>query len=214
MGGSKRMKQKHFMDIVRIKETDTDLCVSNTKGFQPGDEIVIQEKVDGANASIRFDRETGKLIAYSRKQELSFSKTLCGFWNYVQQLNASEYEDAHSYVIFGEWLLKNAIKYQPQAYSRWYVFDIYDSEKEEYLPQEKVQEFCEQHKLIYVDTFYRGPFISWEHCKEFVGKSNIAIDKGEGIVIKNQSKLNSLDEKLPFVLKIVGERRAIKWTNM
>lgn len=113
------MKQKHFMDISRIKEGDSALCVSNTGGFQAGDQIVIQEKVDGANASIRYEVETGTLIAFSRKQELSYHKTLNGLWNYVQLLEAKAYERYKNYIFFGEWLLKNAIKYKPEAYSHW-----------------------------------------------------------------------------------------------
>lgn len=199
------MKQKHFMDISRIKEEDSELCISNTGGFQPGNQIVIQEKVDGANASIRYDTEAGKLIAFSRKQELSYDKTLNGFWNYVQLLDASKYEPYMDYVFFGEWLLKNAIKYKAEAYSHWYVYDVYDLNSEQYLTQKNVKKLCEELNLIYVKTFYTGEFISWEHCKTFVGKSDIAIDLGEGIVIKNQTKLNSPDERVPFVLKIVGD---------
>lgn len=40
------------MDIQRLKEGFAD-------DFRPGDEIVIQEKFDGSNASFRYDVETG-----------------------------------------------------------------------------------------------------------------------------------------------------------
>ena len=43
-----------------------------------GDFIVIQEKVDGSNASIAYDRETDRLVAFSRKYELRFELTLSG----------------------------------------------------------------------------------------------------------------------------------------
>ena len=74
------MEQKKFMDISRIKE-DTELTVANTNGFEVGDLIVIQEKVDGSNAGIAYDIEADKLVAYSRKNELRFDMTLNGFWN-------------------------------------------------------------------------------------------------------------------------------------
>lgn len=44
------MEQKKFMDIERLKESFID-------GFQKGDYIVVQEKIDGANFSIRYDAE-------------------------------------------------------------------------------------------------------------------------------------------------------------
>lgn len=68
------------------------------------------------------------------------------------------------------------------------VYDIYDLNQEQHLGQEEVKNLCEKLNLIYVKTFYVGEFISWEHCRTFVGKSDIAIDFGEGIVIKNQTK--------------------------
>lgn len=170
-----------------------------------GDSIVIQEKVDGANASFRYDAETCKLVAFSRKQELSFEKNLNGFWNYVSTLDSQEFRNKQNYVYFGEWLLHNAIKYIPEAYDHWYVYDIFDISRNQYLPQTEVEEECKKHGFIYVKTFYTGPFISWEHCKSFVGQSDIAVAQGEGVVVKNQTKLNEENERLPFVLKIVGK---------
>ena len=91
------------MDISRIKE-DTELTESNTKGFEVGDHIVIQEKVDGSNAAIAYDSDTGKLVAFSRNQELNEVNTLNGFYNWVQTLNSDEFKKYPSYVFFGEWL--------------------------------------------------------------------------------------------------------------
>ena len=199
------MEQKKFMDIARIMEEDNELCVANVGGFEKGDFVVIQEKVDGANASVRYDAATEKLAAFSRKQELAYDKTLNGFWNYVQGLEVSIFKQHPDWVVFGEWLLKNAIRYQADAYSKWYVFDIFDTLTGTYLPQKKVKEFCDKNNLIYVNTFYEGPFVSWEHCKSFVGQSDIAVELGEGVVVKNQAKLNDENTRMPFVLKIVGE---------
>lgn len=87
------MKMKHFMDIQRIREKTETVSSSlellpNTGAFKAGDCIVIQEKVDGANASIRYDAETGKMAVFSRNQELFDDKALKGFWSYVQSPNA------------------------------------------------------------------------------------------------------------------------------
>ena len=55
------MEHKKFMDIQRIKP---DIV----SGFEVGDKIVIQEKIDGANAAVRYDAETDSVVAQSRKQ--------------------------------------------------------------------------------------------------------------------------------------------------
>ena len=47
-------------------------------------------------------------------------------------------------------------------------------------------------------------FKSWEHVKSFVGKSIYAVNGGEGVVIKNDSRINSTD-KIPYYTKIVAK---------
>lgn len=193
------MQQKKFMDIERIKD-------SNIGNFYIGDEIVIQEKVDGSNSSIRYDKDTKRLAAFSRKNPLSNQLTLRGFWEYSQSLDPAEYEEEERYVVFGEWLVKHAVAYEKDAYNKWYVYDIYDTDKGEYLLQTEVKAFCEKHHLLYVKTLYTGPFVSWEHCRSFVGQSDIAINQGEGVVIKNQTRLNDNDTNAPSVIKIISQQ--------
>lgn len=193
------MVQKHFMDIQRLKEGYAD-------GFQPGDYVSIQEKVDGSNASFRYDEESGKLVAFSRKKTLDFQNTLSGFWNYIQSLDAEKFKDTPNYVVFGEWTgARNAIVYDNIHTGQWYVYDIYDVETEEYLPQYKVRKFVAKHGLTYVHTFYEGKWISWDHAMSFIQKPAYG-DIQEGIVIKNMTRLNDPNSRLPFVVKVVGEK--------
>lgn len=201
------MQQKKFMDIQRLKDQFVD-------GFRPGDMIVVQEKIDGSNAATRYDAETGTMVTFSRKKTLDQYNTLNGFYNYIQTLNVDDYKEFPQYVIFGEWTgARNAIIYNKESTNKWYVFDIYNVEKEQYLPQEYVKEFAEEHDLIYVNTYYVGPFISWEHTMSFMGTSAYG-DTQEGIVVKNQTRLNDQSERLPFVVKIVGEKfQEIKKSN-
>lgn len=174
--------------------------------FQPGDLVVIQEKYDGSCASLRYDKETGKLVAFSRRKTLDYQNTLNGFYNYVQSLDAEQYKDFENYVVFGEWSgARNAIIYYPESTKKWYVFDIYDVEKEGYLPQDEVKKFAEEHGLTYIHTYYTGPFVSWDHVMSFLGTS-VYGDVQEGVVIKNMTNLNSKNDRQPFVVKIVGEQ--------
>ncbi len=196
------MTQKKYMDISRAK-FGNELTTSNTNGFEVGNIIQITEKFDGANASIRYDEKTGKLAAFSRNNELNYNLTLNGFWNYVQTLNPEEYKDTPNYVVFGEWGTKNAVTYNSEAYGKWYVFDIYDTEKETYLPQNDVKKFVEKHGLTYVHVLYEGEFISWEHCISFCNNPAYG-DTQEGIVVKNQTKLMNPDG-YPFILKVVND---------
>ena len=57
------------MDIQNI-EFGSELKEPNIGGFKAGDVIQISEKIDGSNASFRYDVETNTLKAFSRKREL------------------------------------------------------------------------------------------------------------------------------------------------
>ena len=74
------MNHKKFMDIERLKPTFAD-------GFQKGDYIVIQEKIDGANAAIRYDFKTDNIVAQSRKNILDIKNNLRGFYEWTQTLD-------------------------------------------------------------------------------------------------------------------------------
>lgn len=201
------MKQKHFMDIDRARFGEDELTKNNISGFEVGDLIVIQEKVDGSNASFRYDTETGKLVSFSRKKELDYNNTLNGFFNWVQKLDINRFKDFPNYIFFGEWLTSHTIKYIPEAYNKFYFYDIYDVENECYLPQDKVKELSVVVDLIYVKTYYVGEFVSWEHCKSFMEQqSDISVGTQEGIVIKNQTKLNDPNTRNPFVVKLVNDK--------
>jgi len=195
---------KHYMDISRIKDEGYDgITESNTGCFEVGDHINITEKWDGANASIQLDTD-GSLLAFSRKKQLDYKDTLRGFWNYVQSLDANKFQDLGNRVCFGEWGVGHTVKYRQDAYNKWYVFDMYDLDTGQWLPQTEVKAFAESHGLEYIHVLYDGAFISWDHCKTFLNSPAYG-EFQEGIIIKSQSKLNSSDVRQPFYLKIVND---------
>ena len=209
--------QKKFIDIDYIREDDlvigkkddgTDaIRPKNTGAFEPGDIIQITTKIDGANASIAWDETTGKLEIFSRTNLLNSPGALRGFYDYVKteiepKLNMSKHPGL---VIFGEWLVKHSVNYENECYNKWYVYDIWDKHLGQYVCQSIVQGFCCEYHLNYVEELYYGPFISWDHCKSFLNKSIAYGPEQEGIVIKNQSKLNNENNKAPAYLKIVNE---------
>lgn len=195
------MKHKKYMDIQRIKPGFVD-------NFRPGDCIVIQEKVDGANAAIRWDAETNSIAVQSRKYMLSEENNLRGLYGFAQTLDA---ELVHSVlgealVLFGEWLVPHSVHYPEDKYNTFYCYDVFDTTEGKYLPQDKVMEIAEKLGLKFVPIFYTGEFTTWEFCLEFVGRTELGGEFGEGIVVKNQTRLNDPDNHHPFYLKIVNEK--------
>lgn len=195
------MEHKKFMDIERIKE-------GYVTGFNKGDFIYIEEKVDGANAAIRYDVTTNSIVAQSRKQILTPANNLRGFFEFTQRLDVDKVHEVlgENLIAYGEYLCPHTVKYPDDKYNNFYMYDVYDLETQSYLPQEKVVTIAENLGLTIVPIFYVGEFISWEHCMSFVGKSELGAESGEGIVVKNQTRLNDSDYRHPFYLKIVGEK--------
>ena len=202
---------KKYLDIERCKQKYAET-------FNVGEDIVIQEKIDGSNASIRYDEESGTLKAFSRRLELNADNTLNGFWDYVQTLNLDTFKEilGSRYIVFGEWMgAKHAIKYPENVYGKFWMFDVWDTQTEQYLPYEETRSFydkliaCgnEDNKFNFVPVFYIGKFESWEKTSELVGKTEVGAEPtGEGIVIKRQNCLDSKSSRLPFYVKIVSEQ--------
>ncbi len=199
------MEQKKFMDIERLKD-------KYVEGFQKGDYIVVQEKIDGANFSIRYDEETDSVASFSRKNLLDFANNLRGAWQWAQKLDKELVKEVlgNNLVLFGEWLVSHTIAYPADRYQNTYFYDAFDIETMQYLEQDKVKDIVNRLGLIYVPVFYEGEFISWEHLKQFVGRTDLGGENGEGIVVKNMTRLNDPNTRLPFYTKIVGDKFAEK----
>lgn len=199
------LEQKKYMDIERLKDKYVD-------GFQPGDNIIVQEKIDGANFSIKYDEESNSIKAFSRKRMLDLGNNLRGAWEWSQRLNENLVQEVlgNTLILFGEWLVAHTIVYPDDKYQNAFFYDVWDRETEKYLTQDKVKDIVERLGLYYVPVFYEGGFISWEHLKWFVGKTDLGGESGEGIVVKNMTRLNDPNTMLPFYTKIVADKFAEK----
>lgn len=167
------------MDIVRLGHKST-LDV-----LKVGDNIVIQEKIDGANASFR--RIDDKIQAYSRNNPLSEENTLGGFYDFTQSLPVDRLLDGVIY--FGEWLNPHKVKY-PEYQKQFFLYDIYNTFTNEYVNFSMVKDEAKRLGLNLIPIFYEGEYQSFEHLQSFVGKSELGgklgdIETGEGIVVKN-----------------------------
>lgn len=210
--------QHKFVDIDYVREEDlvigkkedgTDaIRPKNTGAFEPGDLIQITTKIDGANASVSWDETTGKLEVFSRTNLLDQPGALRGFYDYVKteiepKTDWSAYKD---FVFFGEWCVKHSVAYNPEWYNKWRVYDIWCKSAGRYVSQEQVKATCRQLGLEYIEELYYGPFVSWDHCRSFIGKSTAYGPEQEGIVVKNQDKLAAENRTAPAYIKIVSER--------
>ena len=174
------MSYRPYPKIHRLGKEETDGILDH--------ELIVQEKVDGANCSI-FQLD-GKLRCGTRTRMLPEDESFNGFQEAVQgnlQL-AMYFSREPNHILYGEWLVKHTITYEEEAYRKIYVFDIFDTISGEFLPQDQVQETAEFLGLEYPHIFTTGK-LTEEQINEFVGKSMIA-PAGEGVVLKAPNFVN------------------------
>jgi hypothetical protein len=195
---------KKYTDVIRYGKSSTNGVL------QEGDIISITEKIDGANASFRIDNENPLgVTCYSRNNPLDEHNTLSGYYNWVIENILPIKEKLNSnYIYYGEWLVKHKVVYKDEYYRNFYMFSIWDIEKEQYLSDDIVISEAERLGITTTNYFYRGKYISFEHLMSFVGKSDITLEPntGEGIVVKNVNYFDNYNRQV-FV-KLVSERFA------
>lgn len=199
---------KKYVDIERMKE-------KYFEAFSAGENITVSVKIDGANASFTYDPDTASNKAFSRKTELDESNTLRGFWNLTQQFPIDVVKSVTQdgrYVIYGEWLVPHTVKYPEPMYKKFYMFDIYDTVSEHYMPHSFTYGAYEKLKALgcdieFVPILFTGTFTSWDDLMKYVGISHTGASPcDEGIVVKSQDRLNDADNsKSPKYIKIVAK---------
>ena len=203
------MKQKKFIEIEQARFEDTEFKQNNVAAFVPGDIIQVSEKIDGSNASVTWDEDNQELACFSRKQRLGFNNTLRGFYNYVQNFTVDQrdwFKFHPQITLFGEWGLNgNKIKsYAAEWAKEWIVYDAWNNDLGQWMPQTFVKKVAAEIGLHYIHALYEGPFISWDHIKGFLHENTYG-DNQEGVIAKNQTRLEDVDNRMPAYLKIVNE---------
>lgn len=147
----------------------------------------VEEKIDGANASIWLDKR-GEITCGSRNKEL-----VEGFNGFVDWVKSSEelnkiFAEKPNIRLYGEWLVRHTISYNEKAYKKFYLFDVTvgkdGEENEEFMSRKYVRKLAENYGLNTPE--YLGEFLNptTEELNALAGKSVLG-EKGEGVVIKN-----------------------------
>ena len=149
-----------------------------------GTEVVVMEKLDGANAS--FGIIDGELKMFSRNQELDEHNTLRGFYDWVKQ-DVDAGKLFVSTIYFGEWLVPHTVHYKKEAQGKFYLFDIYDRKDEKYLGWDIVKQSAKHLGLETPKVLFEGELQDIADLEQYVGQSELTEipNTGEGIVVKD-----------------------------
>lgn len=181
------MQFKEYKKIKRLGTEETDGILVGT--------CYIQEKIDGANASIWLG-DDGEIHYGSRSRDLFEHKdNFNGFgdWILANKEALTEYfKQIPNARLNGEWLVRHTIRYNELSYKKFYLFDIE-----------------ENNNKIHIDTVYlvaKGLNIltanllavvenpTLDQIKDLAGKSVLGV-KGEGVVIKNPQFINKFGDE-------------------
>lgn len=168
---------KKYTDIVRLGHKTTFGVL------EVGDLITITEKIDGANASFILN-EFNEVDCFSRNNQVTEGNTLRGYYGWIKENIKPELLNP-KFRYYGEWCISHKIQYKPEYYQNFYLFNVYDEELSEYLSDDVMRSEANRIGIKTVDLLYEGEYISFEHLLTFVGQSKMAINIGEGIVVKN-----------------------------
>lgn len=147
-------------------------------------EVYVQEKIDGANTSIWLD-DAGNVCMASRNQLLHPGSDFNGFCAYVNaHVGIQKCLKANpAFRLFGEWLVRHTLAYEPEHYGHFYLFDILDNDTT-FLPLNSVYEIADSYDIRVPALFATLLNPSPETLHTYVGQTSLG-SKGEGIVLKN-----------------------------
>jgi len=153
-------------------------------------EVIIQNKMDGANLTIAHDPDKGVLIA-------SRNNTICVGGHPASGFNgAIEYVLDHphlqnwakeGFILRGEWCVRHSLTYRPEVYRKFYLFDVQDT-AQNYIHYDVYSKKAQELGVLFIPELARltNPFIS-EIEPLSQGPDDWGAAQKEGIVVKNYS---------------------------
>lgn len=187
------MEYKSYQHIEKIGREDCEGVLNGT--------VYVQPKIDGTNSCVWFGAD-GNIHAGSRSRELTLEKDNAKFYETIRsnvglKLYLTAYPER---IIYGEWLVPHTLKsYMPDAWKKFYIFDVYDTDNYRYLPYEEYEpelaEFIINEpnvEIIPVLKKLENP--TMEDLTKCLNENHYLMidDKtiGEGIVLKNYDYKN------------------------
>lgn len=191
------MQFKPYQHIERLGSDEVEGILDST--------FYIFPKIDGTNGCCYLG-DDGELKCGSRRRELTLENDNGGFYQAMSKnKNIIDYLHAHpTHILYGEWLIPHTLRtYTDTAWRKFYVFDVFDTAQNRYLPYSEYIYFLETAGIDYIpatittksitaknieDMDLHDSFIELLNQNKYLLKADSGI--GEGIVIKNYNYRN------------------------
>lgn len=148
----------HHIEGSRLQPGDHDLSATPLESLA-GAHLVIEEKLDGANAALSFSADGilrlqsrgHYLTGGAREKHFAFFKT----WASVHQRALFE-RLADRYVVYGEWLYAKHTVFYDRLPHYFLEFDVFDRERGEFLSTPRRGELLAETPVASVPVLWRG----------------------------------------------------------
>lgn len=170
---------------------------------------IIQEKIDWANASVRL--EDWLLCIWSRTRLLCKWDDIHNNFNWLVNYVKSHLwilellEKNPTYRLYWEWLVQHSIRYSPEHYNHFRLYDIlleWDEEQPVFMNPVDVFNMAHSYGINRPNIYAVMENPTIDELQEYMNKPNLW-DKQEGIVIKNMDFVNKFCR--PQYAKLVNE---------
>lgn len=176
------MEFKPYQHIERLGTDEVEGILDGT--------IWVYTKLDGTNFNA-FLNDSGDFKIGSRNRLLDLVNDNHGACSIISKYdNIKEYLTRHpNYIVYGEFLVKNHIKsYYADAWKKPYVFDVFDTDRECYIPYEEYQPELAELNIAYIPLVAKLENPTVDDIMSVMDEAHfLQEEKGfnEGVVVKN-----------------------------
>lgn len=165
-------RTRHILDSA-LQPGDEDLTRAGFADIA-GRHLVVEEKVDGANAAISFDAD-GRLRLQSRGHFLTGGRRERHFDLMKRWASTLSRELRHvlgpRYIVYGEWLYAKHTVYYDALPHHFLEFDVLDTERDEFLSTPRRRALLGGLGLASVPVLHEGQLAAPEVLKAMIGPS-------------------------------------------
>jgi hypothetical protein len=190
---------RKYMHIERFGNMEVE-------GIELG-EVYVFPKLDGTNSSLWAEWSEVDFDFYlaggSRNRVLSYENDNAGFLNWTDSHGEydSFFEKYNKLRLYGEWLVPHTLKtYREDAWKRFWIFDVYNDETEQFLTYETYKPILDEFGLDYVPPLAKIKNGDYENFIHILNQNNFFIKDGEGIgegiVLKNYDFYNKFGHQI------------------
>ncbi len=175
----------HLALLGNIQIRDDKVMTESEKKELLGHELIIEEKVDGANLGISFDAE-GNILVQNRGAYLNLPSS--GQWKNLSgwlksRINALFDQIANRYILFGEWCYARHSVFYDRLPDWFLGFDIFDKNTAKFFSCSRRDETFRVLEISQVPMLGKGHF-SFSGVQKLLSQSQLSKELAEGLYLR------------------------------